>query len=253
MDNAKGEYILFLDGDDWLDSDVLERLLAAMEKDNLDCVSYNFRNIYEDRVTEEHDKHDKDRHYCLDTYKQAARFFDTTARSMFYTCCQHLFRRDIIEKYSLRFAIGIKCGEDVLFSHIYSMYVRKGLLLFSLRGYNYYHHSESCIAVNKEPWENIIGENIKCCTAFVQYLEQHNFQTFGGYELANRCWEFILHFTEIELRYPDKEKAKEVLRSACMKKVVYPYIFRYGSLRRKLLFTIFCISRNLFRRIVQIK
>ena len=98
LDNAKGEYILFLDGDDWLDSDVLERLLAAMEKNNLDCVSYNFRNIYEDRVTEEHDKHDKDRHYCLDTYKQAARFFDTTARSMFYTCWQHLFRRDIIEK-----------------------------------------------------------------------------------------------------------------------------------------------------------
>ena len=46
LDNANGEFILFLDGDDWLDTDVLNRLFESAKNNNLDCVSYRFRNIY---------------------------------------------------------------------------------------------------------------------------------------------------------------------------------------------------------------
>ena len=250
LDNAKGDYILFLDGDDWLDADVLDHLLTAMEKDNLECVSYMFRHVYEDGSPIKEDCGGADIVYHLKSAKEASRFFDTTARHAFYTSQQHLFKRSIIEDKKLHFAQGIKCGEDGLFAHQYSIFVRCGAILNSLNGYNYYHHAKSCIYVNKEPWENLIGENMKCCTSFAQYLEQQNIQKKGGYELASRCWEFLLHVAEIEIKSPDKEKLQSVLKSDCMKNIVYPYIFRFAPLRRKVLTLCFCLSRNLFRRII---
>lgn len=253
LDNAKGEYVLFLDGDDWLDNDVLERLHNEMTEHNLDCVSYMFRHVYEDGSPSKEDGSGDDIRYQLKSPKESARFFDITARHAFYTSQQHLFKREIIEKNNLRFAQGIKCGEDGLFAHIYSMFVQKGVILSSCNGYNYYHHSDSCIYVNKEPWENIIGENIKCCTYFAQYLKQQKIDSVGGYELANRCWEFILHFIEIETKFPDKEKAELVLKSDCMKQIVYPYIFHYGSFQRKLLLCAFILSRCLFRKVIGVK
>ena len=107
--------------------------------------------------------------------------------------------------------------------------------------------------MNKEPWENVIGENIKCCTYFAQYLKQQKIDSVGGYELANRCWEFILHFIEIESKFPNKEKAELVLKSDCMKQIVYPYIFHYGSFRRKLLLIAFIVSHSLFRKVIGVK
>lgn len=253
LDNANGKFVLFLDGDDWLDSDVFERLLNTAEKDDLDCVSYMFRHVYEDGTPCKEDGYGDDICYRLTSSQETARFFDTTARHVFYTSQQHLFKRDIIEKNKLRFAQGIKCGEDGLFAHMYSVYVRRGLILSSFNRYNYYHHAKSCVYVNKEPWEYTVGEKVKCCTYFSGFLKQEDLQSVGGYELANRCWDFILHFAEIELKFPNKEKTKDILKSDCMRQIVYPYIFRYGSLRRKLLLSAFVVSRSLFRRVIGIR
>lgn len=45
---AKGKYILFLDSDDWIDSNNLVPLLVNAEKNNLDILSFNFNRINED-------------------------------------------------------------------------------------------------------------------------------------------------------------------------------------------------------------
>ena len=98
LDNAKGEYVLFLDGDDWLDNDVLERLHNEMTEHNLDCVSYMFRHVYEDGIPPNEDAGSENICYQLSSPSKAARFFDTVARSVFYTSQQHLFKRKIIEE-----------------------------------------------------------------------------------------------------------------------------------------------------------
>ena len=40
IQEAKGDFLLFVDGDDWIDSNALTHLITKMEQGNYDCVSY---------------------------------------------------------------------------------------------------------------------------------------------------------------------------------------------------------------------
>ena len=50
---ASGEYILFLDGDDWLHIEAIEKLYKEAKKDNFDIVLYNFYLAYDNGKLEE--------------------------------------------------------------------------------------------------------------------------------------------------------------------------------------------------------
>ncbi len=53
IDEAKGEYLAFIDSDDWMDADMLEILHRIAQEKNADIVECSFRNIYNDRIIEE--------------------------------------------------------------------------------------------------------------------------------------------------------------------------------------------------------
>lgn len=53
--DACGEYILFLDGDDWIDLNTTENLYRVAKNKNYDIVCYSFKYAYEDGLTEEYD------------------------------------------------------------------------------------------------------------------------------------------------------------------------------------------------------
>ena len=44
---ARGEYIMFVDSDDYLEPNVLGALMAQIERDNLDVLRYNYQNVNE--------------------------------------------------------------------------------------------------------------------------------------------------------------------------------------------------------------
>lgn len=44
---AKGEYIQFVDSDDYLEPNVLEKLITRVQKDNLDVLRFNYQNVNE--------------------------------------------------------------------------------------------------------------------------------------------------------------------------------------------------------------
>lgn len=47
LDEARGEYLLFVDGDDWIDINTAEVLYNKASKDNLDIVCYNLCHAYD--------------------------------------------------------------------------------------------------------------------------------------------------------------------------------------------------------------
>lgn len=53
IEQAKGEYIAFIDSDDWLDADMLEILYDAVKKHNAQIAECSFRSVYNDRIEEE--------------------------------------------------------------------------------------------------------------------------------------------------------------------------------------------------------
>lgn len=53
IDHACGDFIFFVDSDDWIDSDTLESLVQIAEGENADIAECSYRNVFKDHVEEE--------------------------------------------------------------------------------------------------------------------------------------------------------------------------------------------------------
>ena len=50
VERATGDYIGFVDGDDYIDAEMYEKLYEAIKKENVDVAECNLKIIYSDRV-----------------------------------------------------------------------------------------------------------------------------------------------------------------------------------------------------------
>lgn len=120
---SKGRYIKFLDADDILKADGLGILVEVCEKNDLafcfgkqDVVDRKGAKIYT-----------YDQMYFVDwdfaDYKTALKGF---LMGLFHISCNTaIFRRDILEKYSLIFTPGARFGEDIEFVAKYIFFAKK--------------------------------------------------------------------------------------------------------------------------------
>ena len=115
LENASGEYILFLDADDYLEINVFNKLVSSLKPDMPDFTAYSKKILYPDgRV--------KDVYYGFrdNTCSDSKFIFELMyVSSSFNECWGKVFKKDIIDKYHLRFPKNIKIGEDLLFVYEY--------------------------------------------------------------------------------------------------------------------------------------
>ena len=111
MAAAKGEYIAFVDSDDWIAPEMLERLLRAMEKDNSDIAACTVKMVWEDGSLEElltvQTNCVLDRNQAQETLLKE----DLLKQPVWYK----LYRREIIK--DIPFEVG-KLHEDVFWSYL---------------------------------------------------------------------------------------------------------------------------------------
>ena len=91
---AKGEYVGFVDPDDWVDYNFFEKLYNTAIKEKADIVKGNLKIIYNNKVNEI---------YFKKTFKNENYFFSA------------IYKNNFIKKYSLKFPENIKIGEDIVF------------------------------------------------------------------------------------------------------------------------------------------
>lgn len=123
MQKAMGQYIAFVDCDDWLDADCLQMLVNGMGKDyDLSIVGYREvgvdGTVYKDSTSVGINR--------AMSVKEAMIHLFTTFD--FFSLCYpwgKLFKRDIIQKYGLRFNKNIAIGEDRLFIFEYLQHAGK--------------------------------------------------------------------------------------------------------------------------------
>ena len=133
IDKSCGEYIFFIDSDDWIDSDTLEVLLNAALQKGTDvtgcCVYFNFPNGVENSRT-------SDEIYIQDT---RALIKWMLAGSIYANAAWgKLFKRSIFEK--LRFDEGCDFCEDDEFSFRMA-HIAKGYLRIADAKYHYFQNS----------------------------------------------------------------------------------------------------------------
>lgn len=132
LEIATGKYVSFVDSDDWLDCKFIETLIDVMVKTESDMSACSFCRTKGDFAKrnkfEQNPKIVKDKYFAI---------FDENSYAGY--ACNKLFKREIIEKYNLRFDEKIFNGEDFPFALEYvhnsqkTSYINQDLYFYFFR------------------------------------------------------------------------------------------------------------------------
>ena len=113
LEVARGEYVGFVDSDDWVEPNMFEELVREAEKVNADAVFYGFHVVHEDLENS----------YDIAPQKVTGKvsremalnyLFDVVEKPSYNTSlCNKFFRRSVIG--DVRFPVGVTMAEDGMF------------------------------------------------------------------------------------------------------------------------------------------
>lgn len=137
LDIASGEYIAFVDSDDWIESDFIETLYMNAEREKADISVVGYQLIWEDgRIR----RFSRDEEYYVFDRENAIR---ELLKQQKFQCmvCQKMYRKQIFE--TIRFPVG-KIYEDVAIG--LSTFLKAERVVVSGKvKYNYFQRSDSIV------------------------------------------------------------------------------------------------------------
>lgn len=160
MEQASGDYILFVDSDDYIETDLL---MSVVDKaDHVDMVCFDYKK--KDEIWNDSDKH----LFCISDGEYKARDFFLNAmnsNSIIYSAWSKLYRRDFLMKEDIRFINGIRY-EDIVFNFLCMM---KANTLYCIPDKKYIYR----IRRNSIMTRKIDGKNITDYFYIICYLSQY--------------------------------------------------------------------------------
>ena len=116
---SHGEYITFIDSDDWIEPTYLETMMAYCSEADL-VVSGLIRDYTDGNVVIYQPKYTKK----FSINEEHADFYvGIDSMSLLYAPHEKLYRTDIIKRYAINFKVGCNYGEDLMFNYQYLEYV----------------------------------------------------------------------------------------------------------------------------------
>lgn len=111
---ATGEFVTFVDADDWLEQDAYGKILPCME-DGVDLVC--FGGVIDGEI-EQSRRENMEAYACMN-FNGTTQSYLGVMRTNVYVW-NKIFRKSIIEGYGIQFPVGIACGEDAAFYFCYA-------------------------------------------------------------------------------------------------------------------------------------
>lgn len=105
LEYATGAYIMFVDSDDYLEPNAVERLMDKAKEGDFDIVTGGITHIFENRKIEELPPRNIDKHAYLRLLLESKVFHNNFPR---------VFKKSLFENNGDLFVEGINCGEDYL-------------------------------------------------------------------------------------------------------------------------------------------
>lgn len=126
LDKSNGEYVLFLDSDDWLENDAVSSLVnSIVDKDCLVCCDWYYVLFDEKSNSFIHENQVGNSIEEICDSRDALNYIGINSKYRFTSSCYKLFNREILNINHIRFTPGIHQGEDGLFSFQYLCNIKK--------------------------------------------------------------------------------------------------------------------------------
>lgn len=140
LDVARGEFVAFIDSDDYIEPDMLQMLFVATQNNysDLACCSYQIVSVQDASIVQKVFPA-----IVVKSSKQLAKLcYETREKYEIHApIWGKLYRRSIINDYNLSFLQNISLGEDRIFNFAYFEKIRSAILIEYV-GYNYIKHDD---------------------------------------------------------------------------------------------------------------
>lgn len=246
--NSTGEYLFFVDSDDYIDCDYVENFIKCIEKTNADMVVGGYRRVKwnGDIIFERH-----------------AKKYPWT-KFMFVSTCGRVYRKEALEKHDIKF-LNMNIGEDVYMNIMADLKLKVRVLDYI--GYDWVNNENSI--------SNTAYKGFNQSISFIPFLEKiledirdlkmsPENRNFMEYFFIKTCVYYVLHsgrgvdisilkneaekiFTWLKLNYPDYAKNIYLVKFGprgerlSVKLVVYLYILLKNIHLEKLFLRLYSI------------
>jgi len=178
IDNSTGEYIIFIDSDDWIDIDMVQVLYNVIKKYDADIAECSYRNHYPEFIKEETSCNGEviiaDPIFALECMLDW-KYYKTNAWNK-------LYKRSVIG--DIRYPKG-RIHEDEFTTYKY-FYRAKKLVYVDVSKYNY-----DRSRVDSITGEKFREDNLDACWAFrerLDFFEKNNLKMLEKKMCDNYCW-----------------------------------------------------------------
>lgn len=167
--NAKGDYICFIDSDDFVESDLLQTYVTELEKQDYDLIICGFKNSTADGTLVYYELSDFDLTDINEFWKQ---FGYLLARNLLRSPVNKLYKTSILKENNLLFDISTQIAEDAIFNADYYNYI-KSISIVNKPLYNVLLHNSENRLSNKIH-KSFFESQYKLFTKYVVLLKSKN-------------------------------------------------------------------------------
>ena len=201
LDNARGEYVIHADPDDWVEPDMLKELYAKVKEEDADMVICDFYAHYGEKVV-----YERQQPSSLDPNTVLCDLF----KHLHGSCWNKLVRRVCFLKFDIQFSEGVSFCEDLL---INSTLLQHNIKVAYLS--NAFYHYDCCINSNslvrkktsatfekdkrlillfeKALSGSVVVEKAKSHMSYLLLLRAFEGHFFSSREYRRRCRSYILY------------------------------------------------------------
>ncbi len=132
--SANGDYITFVDSDDWIDSDTIEIGINALLEDNSDLVIYGISNDYQDGSTKKYPPEKREK-----LEKKKALIYLNSYKGVNVSACNKIYRKSLFD--NIAFPYGKKCEDYYIMYKIFDKC--NTISILPIVKYHYYQRTNS--------------------------------------------------------------------------------------------------------------